>query len=257
MNDAALDRAAARLAASRRVLVFSGAGISAESGVPTFRDAGGLWENHSIEDVATREGFRRNPVLVGEFYEARRRGIAGVEPNPGHLAIARLARFFDELTVVTQNVDGLHQRAGSNGVLEIHGSLRRARCAGECGNVVDPFPTPCAEIPPRCACGAWLRPDVVWFGEMLPEAPWNAAMAAAARCDVALVVGTSGAVWPAAGIPVAARRGGAFAIEVNPEASELTDSVDLVLRGPSGAILPRLVESLEKAGVRPASPGNA
>jgi len=244
--NAALERAATILSRARRVLVFSGAGISAESGVATFRDAGGLWERHSIEEVATLAGFRRNPTLVGEFYESRRRGIAAVEPNDGHRAIVRLARLVRELTVVTQNVDGLHQRAGSTDVIEIHGSLHRARCADDCGHVVDPFPTPCETVPPRCICGGWLRPDVVWFGEMLPEAAWNDAMTAAAASDVALVVGTSGAVWPAAGIPLAAGRHGAVVVEVNPERSELSDAVDLVLRGRSGALLPRLVLAAER-----------
>jgi NAD-dependent deacetylase len=223
--------------------VFSGAGISAESGVPTFRSAGGLWENFRLEDVATPEGFQRNPALVWEFYEARRQAVHQASPNPGHYAIARMAGLFEELVTITQNVDGMHQRAGSERVLELHGSLWRARCSGNCGAVVDPFPFPMPSSPPRCACGSLLRPGVVWFGEMLPENIWQDAMNASLRSDVVLVVGTSGVVWPAAGIPIAARREGAVVIEVNPEATELTPNLDLSLRGFSGEILPRLFDS--------------
>lgn len=245
MNVPGIERAASLLAEAGRVVVFSGAGISAESGIATFRDAGGLWERHSIEDVATLEGFRRNPTLVWEFYESRRRQVAAAMPNAGHFAIAALARLVPEFTVITQNVDGLHQRAGSDPVLEVHGSLWRARCAGGCGVSRDPFATPLSEIPPRCECGDFFRPSVVWFGELLPEDVWTASMNAATRADVALVVGTSGAVWPAAGIPLATRERGGVAIEVNPESTELTDHVDLTLRGASGVILPKLVAQLQ------------
>ena len=243
MSDLAFQKAVESLASARRVAVFSGAGISAESGVPTFRSAGGLWERHRLEEVATLDAFQRNPEFVWEFYEARRQAVHEALPNPGHFAIARMADLFEEMTTITQNVDGLHQRAGSRNVLELHGSLWRARCAANCGGVVDPFPFPVASFPPRCACGNLLRPGVVWFGEVLPEDVWQDAMDASSRSDVVLVVGTSGAVWPAAGIPIAARREGATVIEVNPEASELTPQLDLSLRGLSGEILPRLLDA--------------
>jgi NAD-dependent deacetylase len=243
MSASAFEKTARALADAKRVAVFSGAGISAESGVPTFRSSGGLWENSRVEDVATLEGFHRNPALVWEFYEARRQAAQKASPNPGHVAIARVANAFEELTTITQNVDGMHQRAGSRDVLELHGSLWRARCAGSCGCVVDPFPFPAPSSPPRCTCGELLRPDVVWFGEMLPEEVWVRAATAASRSNVVLVVGTSGAVWPAAGIPLAARRAGAFVVEVNPEETEITRHLDLSLRGPSGEILPRLFDA--------------
>jgi NAD-dependent deacetylase len=243
----AFDAVLERLVRARRVAAFTGAGVSAESGVATFRDQGGLWENHSIEEVATPEGFARNPKLVWEFYEARRGALARVRPNPGHEAIARLAQLVEEITVITQNVDGLHQRAGSPRVLEIHGSLRRAKCAEACGSILDPFEHPAPSIPPKCACGALLRPDVVWFGEMLPTDVWARAEDAANASEVVLAVGTSGVVWPAARIPLEARRRGAFVIEVNPEPTELTGLVDVALRGPSGTILPRLVDALAEA----------
>jgi NAD-dependent deacetylase len=243
----AFDKALERLAGARRLAAFTGAGVSAESGVATFRDQGGLWENHSIEDVATPQGFARNPTLVWEFYEARRAGLARARPNPGHEAIARLAELVEEITVITQNVDGLHQRAGSPRVLEIHGSLRRAKCSAACGVVLEPFEFPAPSIPPRCPCGAFLRPDVVWFGEMLPTDVWERAEEAANASDVVLAVGTSGVVWPAARIPIEARRRGAFVIEVNPEPTELTGLVDVALRGRSGEILPRLTQALAEA----------
>lgn len=236
-----LERAAEALAAAQRVTVFSGAGISAESGVPTFRDSGGLWEDHRIEDVATPEALRRNPKKVWEFYEMRRKKMGSVDPNPGHFALATLESTFDVLTA-TQNIDGLHQRAGSSRVLEIHGSLWRAHCLEDCGHAADPFPYPARELPPTCPCGSVLRPSVVLFGELLPYGLLEEAVAFAVRSEVTLVVGTSGAVWPAAGIPIAAREAGSFVIEVNPVESELTASLDLSLRGLSGEILPQLVQ---------------
>ena len=182
MTDPAFEKAAGALARARRVAVVSGAGGSAESGVPTFRSMGGLWEQHPIEDVATPEGFDRNPRLVWEFYEARRQNMGSVKPNPGHYAIAEMEELYEELPVITQNVDGLHRQAGSTRVLELHGSLWRARCSQECGRLLDPFPHPAPEVPPRCACGALLRPDVVWFGESLPRAVLQESAGKTARC---------------------------------------------------------------------------
>lgn len=240
-----LDRAAEVLARAQRVSVLTGAGISAESGVPTFRAADGLWENYRIEDVATPEAVERNPDEVWEFYEMRRATMAEVQPNPGHTALAELEPRFQEFTLVTQNIDGLHQRAGSQRVLEIHGSLWRARCRRDCGFVADPFPFPAPSLPPLCPCGEILRPDVVLFGEMLPVDVFEAASFHAARSQVALSVGTSSSVWPAAGIPLAAGQSGAFTIEVNPEETELTSRFDLSLRAAAGEILPRLLARLD------------
>jgi NAD-dependent deacetylase len=236
-----IEEAARRLHDARRVVAFSGAGMSAESGVPTFRDSGGLWEQYRIEEVATPRALRGNPLKVWEFYEMRRRTMVSVEPNAGHRAAAELETLFEDVTVVTQNIDGLHQRAGSTRVLEVHGSLWRARCLEQCGRAVDPFPYPAPALPPPCECGSILRPEVVLFGEMLPEDVFREAEARAARADVVLVVGTSSIVWPAAGIPLAAQSAGATVVEVNPERTDLTDRFDLWIRGRAGDVLPRLL----------------
>lgn len=227
--------------AARRIVVLSGAGMSAESGVPTFRDAQtGLWANFRPEDLATEEAFRANPERVWDWYALRRERIADVQPNAGHLAIAAFQRRHPgRLAVVTQNVDGLHQRAGSTGVLALHGNIAedkwldspRACCVPD--NVQ-------AGRPPRCAlCGNLRRPAVVWFGEMLPAAELAAAEQAAASCDLMLVVGTSGVVYPAAGLARATR--GRVAI-VNPGPTELDDAADAVLAGTAARLLPQLLE---------------
>ena len=247
----ALDLAAIALARGHRATVLTGAGVSAESGVPTFRTKDGLWEQYRIEDVATPDALARNPTLVWEFYEARRANMSHVQPNPGHVALARMDRLFEDVAIVTQNVDGLHRRAGSRQVHEVHGSLWRAHCRVGCGHVVDPFPHPAHEIPPHCVCGDLLRPSVVLFGEILPEDVFAAAAQQARTCDVALSVGTSSTVWPAAGIPFLAAERGAFTIEINPEETELSVHFDVCLRGPSGRVLPELLaraESLRAMG---------
>jgi NAD-dependent deacetylase len=249
-----LERAARALARARRVSVLTGAGISAESGVPTFRARDGLWERYRIEDVATPEALLRNPGAVWEFYEARRETMQRVEPNAGHAALAELESLFEGFSLVTQNIDGLHARAGSRHVLEIHGSLWRARCRDGCGRVVEPFPYPAPAVPPPCECGSWLRPAVVLFGELLPGDVFDQAVREARSSDVALSVGTSSSVWPAAGIPLAAAEGGALTIEVNPDATELTAHFDVSLRGPAGKVLPVLLErvrALRAAGEAP------
>jgi NAD-dependent deacetylase len=246
-SSSGFDRAVAALGSARRVMALSGAGISRESGVPTFREAGeGLWEKVPMEEVATPEALRRNPLRVWEFYEMRRENMKSVDPNPGHYALAQMDDLFDELTVVTQNIDGLHQRAGSRDVIEVHGSLWRVRCVDDCGHEVDPFPHPAPEIPPPCRCGSTLRPAVVLFGENLPIVEFERARRAALECDVGMSLGTSSVVWPAAGIPLVAKEGGAFVIEVNPEETELTAHFDVSLRGPTGDILPRLLEAVRK-----------
>ncbi|NNE44029.1 MAG: NAD-dependent deacylase, partial [Gemmatimonadetes bacterium] len=192
------------------------------------------------------EALRRNPRLVWEFYEQRRANMQSVSPNPGHAAIAAMEKDFPEVVTITQNIDGLHQRAGSTRVLEIHGSLWKAHCLERCGHRADPFPYPAAELPPPCACGSILRPAVVLFGEMLPPGAIEESADHAAGCDVCLVVGTSGVVWPAAGIPLIARDAGRPTIEVNPEPTELSDELDITLRGPSGKILPALLQRVRE-----------
>lgn len=226
--------------AARRIVVLSGAGMSAESGVPTFRDAQtGLWAKFRPEDLATEQAFRADPKLVWEWYASRRAMIARVQPNAGHLAIAAFQqRHPGRLTVVTQNVDGLHQRAGSPGVLALHGNIAEDRWLDAPRACCTPANT-VAGAPPRCAaCGNLRRPAVVWFGEMLPRAELAAAAEAAAGCDLMLVVGTSGVVHPAAGL---ARATHGRVVIVNPHPSELDDAADAVLRETAAGALPQLL----------------
>jgi NAD-dependent deacetylase len=241
---ALVEQAVAALRRARHVCVLTGAGISAESGIPTFRDAlTGLWQKFRPEDLATPEAFERDPGLVWEWYEWRRDLVRRAEPNPGHYALAQLERRVPRLTLVTQNVDGLHQRAGSHGVLEYHGNILRDRCTVE--RVVADRSVDSRQGLPRCAsCGALLRPDVVWFGEAIPVGPMVAAAEAARNCDVFLSIGTSSLVYPAAGLADAALEAGAALIEVNPNRTELSAAADIVLSGPSGVLLPRLLAEL-------------
>jgi NAD-dependent deacetylase len=235
-----LEHAAERLRRARRVVAFTGAGVSAESGVPTFRGAGGLWEGHPIEEVATPQGFAADPHKVWRFYEERRCNLARCRPNPAHEVLARWQGRFPAFTLVTQNVDGLHEDAGAGGVLHLHGSIWTVRCTS-CGRERVERTVPLAAVPPRCpACGAMERPGVVWFGECLPEDVMRAASRAAAAADVLLVVGTAAVVYPAAGLVQTAAAAGATVIEVNPEASALAHLADVELRGPAGVLLPQL-----------------
>src|SRR6516162_6759090 len=240
--DADLERAADWLRRAQRVAVLTGAGVSAESGLATFRGAGGLWEGQRVEDVATPYAFRKNPELVWRFYHARRANLGTVQPNPGHIALVALEdrRPQGAFTLVTQNVDGLHRAAGSRRILELHGNLRRIRCTG-CARVEDRGLVALDPIPQCAACGALLRPDVVWFHEALPEDIWAEAEASASGCQCFLVVGTSAIVYPAAGLINIAREGGASVIEVNLEPTAASQIADVGLYGPSGQILPRLV----------------
>jgi NAD-dependent deacetylase len=239
-----LQRAAEALGRARHVCVVTGAGISAESGIPTFRDAlTGLWERFRPEELATPEAFERNPELVWKWYEWRRDLIRKVEPNAGHRALVELARRVPCLTLVTQNVDGLHQRAGSGSVLEYHGNILRDRCTIE--QVVAERSDDSRGALPRCAaCGGLLRPDVVWFGEPIPREPMLLAAAAADDCDVFLSVGTSSQVYPAAGLADSALAHGAVVIEVNPEVTGLTSRATISLQGPAGKVLPELCAAL-------------
>jgi NAD-dependent deacetylase len=250
--DHALDRAAGFLKTAERVAVLTGAGVSAESGVATFRGAGGLWEGHRVEDVATPGAFRRDPNLVWRFYNARRARLQTVLPNPGHHALARLENHLgpEHFALVTQNIDGLHRAAGSRHVLEVHGSLSRVKCTA-CEKLEDRPGETLPDLPVCGKCGGLLRPDVVWFGEALPEDVWQEALAATGRCQCFLVVGTSAVVFPAAGLVDLARKGGARVIEVNLEATAASDLADVALFGPSGQLLPQLMDRvLGPEGVR-------
>lgn len=239
-----LEQAVAALAAARHVCVLTGAGISAESGIPTFRDAlTGLWASFRPEELATPEAFERDPGFVWKWYEWRRELIRQAQPNAGHRALAELARRGPRLTLVTQNVDGLHQRAGSEEVIEYHGNILRDRCVVE--QVTSERSREAGGELPRCAsCGGLLRPDVVWFGEMIPRAAMLQAEAAAAGCDLFLSVGTSSLVYPAASLAEVALARGVPVIEINPNPTELTDRADIALAGPSGVVLPRLLAAL-------------
>jgi NAD-dependent deacetylase len=221
------------------VAVLTGAGISAESGVPTFRGEGGLWREFRSEELATPEAFRRDPTLVWEWYSWRRALIAGCEPNAAHETLAEMEGVLSDFTLITQNIDGLHRAAGSRNVLELHGAIWRVRCTA-CGETGQDHRVELPEIPPRCpACGGLLRPDVVWFGEALPANVLEDAWAAAARCSTMLVIGTSAVVQPAASLPIAALRNGARLVEVNPAVTPLSRRAHEVLRGPAAEVLPR------------------
>jgi NAD-dependent deacetylase len=243
--DEAVGRAAEALRRARHVCVLTGAGISAESGIPTFRDAlTGFWAKFSPEELATPEAFARDPETVWSWYEWRRELIRQAQPNAGHLALAELARRVPGFTLVTQNVDGLHQRAGSRDVLEYHGNILRDRCTVEQIVAQRSEDTRRAGLPRCAACGGLLRPDVVWFGEAIPAGPMHLAAAAAEECDVFLSVGTSSLVYPAAGLAEVALRRRATVIEINPNETDLSPHAQLVLRGPSGQILPVLLRAL-------------
>lgn len=243
------DRAAEFLRAAKCVCVLTGAGVSAESGVPTFRASDGLWEGHHIEDVAHPNGWRKDPRLVWKFYNARRANVATVKPNPGHDALAKMERHWGEkFTLVTQNVDGLHRQAGSSRVLEVHGSLRRTRCTA-CGEIADRGLETLEAMPACGSCGGVARPDIVWFGEQLPQDVWQAAEMAAFDCDVLLVVGTSAVVYPAANMIPLAKGGGTKnpagrVIECNLTQTDASRFADVGLYGPSGETLPKLCERL-------------
>jgi len=225
-----------------RVAVLTGAGISAESGVPTFRDAQtGLWAKFDPRELATPTAFARNPKLVWDWYASRRAALAHIVPNAGHRALARMDDLVPDFLLATQNVDGLHARAGSRRLVELHGNIARVKCSRE-HRVVAAWAPPDDDLPPHCPhCGAYLRPDVVWFEETLPDDALGRAENAARRAELMLVVGTSAEVWPAAGLAHAAKSAGARLVEVNPEATPLSGLADDVLRAPSGIALPALV----------------
>jgi NAD-dependent deacetylase len=241
------------LRTARHVAILTGAGVSAESGIPTFRDKQtGLWQKYDALELATPEAFARNPALVWGWYEWRRLLVRQAQPNPAHLAIAALERHVPKLTLITQNVDDLHERAGSTSVLHLHGRL----AASFCQRCRRPFEAPAsvdipeggsAIEPPRCPeCQGRVRPGVVWFGEPLPTVEWQAAVAAISHCDVFFCIGTSAQVQPAASLATRASEAGATTVQVNPNSTELDQSMDYVLRGPAGVVLPQLLRETWK-----------
>lgn len=251
------EQARERIQAAGAIAVITGSGISAESGIPTFRGQDGLWKSFRAEELASQSSFDRDPTVVWEWYEFRRKTIARAQPNAAHVALAQFARDHDNLRVVTQNVDGLHQRAGSRRVVEVHGSIWDLRCT-RCGNEFEDQRVPLPVLPPRCpapspgaqvpkpggrfdVCGGLMRPGVVWFGEPLPQTVWDNASNAVAAASVVLVVGTSAVVYPVALLAPEAKARGAVVIEVNLEDTPLTSAIDLSLKGPAGEILPKLL----------------
>lgn len=236
------------LATARHVAVLTGAGISAESGVPTFRDKNGLWQKFRPEELASMDGFLRNPDLVWEWYQSRREVIHSVQPNPGHLALAVMEDLFPTFTLVTQNIDRLHQRAGSQNVYELHGNIIENYCV----RCTHPFDYVYADDPahkevPRCPlCGGLIRPAVVWFGEMLPEDALMTAQEAAMECDVFFSIGTSAEVYPAAQLPLYAREAGAYLVEINPTPTHLTSKTHTSILAPAGQVLPELLREIQR-----------
>jgi len=239
-----------KLQSSQHLVIFTGAGVSAESGIPTFRDAlTGLWKNYDAEALASEFGFLADPTLVWGWYEGRRLRMMQSQPNPAHIAIAQLARQVPKLTLITQNVDDLHERAGSHDVLHLHGSLHQPRCwvCAETYTLPDePLPDQPIDLnsritPPRCPhCGGVIRPGVVWFGEALPTQAWQLAEQACEQCDLMLVIGTSGLVWPAAKLPHSAHHAGASLVQINPDMTSLNGVAAYNLSGKAGEILPQL-----------------
>lgn len=226
---------------SGRVLALTGAGVSAESGLSTFRGAGGLWEGRDPVELATPGAFGKDPRTVWRFYTERRAAAAAARPNAGHLALARLeAEVGERFLLATQNVDGLHERAGNQRIVRLHGSLWRLRCT-RCGEEDEDLDL---AAPHRCACGGRRRPGVVWFGEALPDEAWECATRGAESADIVLVAGTSSMVYPAAGLPAIARRAGAWVLEINPERTALSDHVDERIAATSGSALPALLDAV-------------
>jgi NAD-dependent deacetylase len=235
-----LERIRGWIASAGSIAALTGAGISAESGIPTFRGAGGLWREYRAEDLATPEAFERDPELVWEWYDWRRSVIAGAEPNAGHRALADLARRVPKFSLITQNVDGLHDRAGSTGVLKVHGDIWTVRCVS-CGREREDRRAKIPELPPRCGCGGIERPGVVWFGESLPGDVWARAEDAAHNADLFLIIGTSAVVYPAAGLAELAKSRGARVVEINIAETPVSGRVDCSLRGTAVEILPQLL----------------
>ena len=232
------DTVAQKLKGSRKIVFVTGAGISQESGIPTFRGKDGYWRKYDPMKLASIDAFYDDPKLVWEWYEDRRKNILSVKPNEGHFAISQMEEFKD-VVVLTQNIDGLHQRSGSTNVLELHGSIIRIKCTvcDFIDNITENFES----LPPKCKCGSMLRPDVVWFGEPLPQNIWQSAIKEASVCDVMVIVGTSLVVSPANTLPVYAKQNGAILIEVNPEKTVMSNDMDLSIQATSAEVLPKIL----------------
>ena len=243
-----IEKAIEILNSSRSLFILTGAGISAESGIPTFRGTDGLWKNYSATDLATPEAFEKNPELVWEWYHWRQGIILKAEPNPAHFAVAELEKKFNNFLLLTQNVDNLHRRAGSKKVLELHGNIFRARCLS-CGRIVHHQIEPGKEIInlPKCDCEGLLRPDIVWFGEQIPQDIWQASLEFLSAADTSIICGTSGIVWPAAAIPEMAKKNRAKIIEINLEPTPISSIVDVSILGKAGEILPLIIQTLNPA----------
>ncbi|MDH3676790.1 MAG: NAD-dependent deacylase [Nitrosopumilus sp.] len=227
-----------RLRESRKIVFVTGAGISQESGIPTFRGKDGLWRSNDVMKLATIDAFNDNPKLVWEWYNERRKNVFSAEPNLGHKAITELEKY-SKVVVLTQNIDGLHQKAGSSQVLELHGSIVKIKCT-VCNYKGETF-TEFLDIPPLCACGNILRPEVVWFGEGLPQDLWQEAIVHANSCDVMVIAGTSLVVSPANTLPIYAKQNNAILVEINPDETIMTSNMDLSIRSTSAIALPELV----------------
>ena len=238
----------ARLRDATNVTVLTGAGISAESGVPTFRGKDGLWQNHRMEELATIQAFQKNPLLFWQFYSWRRKGLENIKPNLGHYALVDFERYFKDFTLITQNVDNLHIIAGSKKLIELHGNILRDRCS-KC-NTLYPAAAAVGAIPTCTKCDALLRPDVVLFGENLNETLLRKAQHASAECEVFLSIGTSGVVEPAASLPLLSKANGAYLVEINEEETPLSVHSNETLRGPSGKILPQMAMVIEKIHIK-------
>lgn len=232
-----IERAVEILRNAGSLTVLTGAGISAESGVPTFRGKDGLWRKYRAEELATWNAFQRDPELVWEWYDMRRGLINDAEINQGHIIIAEMEKHYDDFVLITQNVDGLHRKAGNKNIIELHGNLWRVRCLSE-DKVFEFKEVPLKIIPPKCSCGSLLRPDVVWFNEPMPQLEIHRACNASEGCDVMLVVGTSAVVQPAASLPIIAKNAGAKVVELNVAATPLTGLVDVSIKGKAGEMLP-------------------
>lgn len=231
-----------RIRAAKTASVLTGAGVSAESGVPTFRGTDGVWSKYDWRALATREGFLRDPRLVWEWYQLRQIAIAKAKPNAAHAAIADMERHFESFAVLTQNIDGLHARAGSRKIVELHGNIWRMRCERD-GRIIT-IDEPVKDIPPLCSCGEFLRPDVVWFGEQLPEEAVEEASDIARASDVMFVVGTSAVVYPAAALPIITKNSGGMIIEVNTEPTDVSAYADQSIMGRAGEVMPVLWHSI-------------
>jgi len=235
------------LSQKQNIAVLTGAGISAESGIPTFRGENGLWKKYRAEEIANPKAFRSNPKFVWEWYDWRRGIFITKKPNPGHEVIAHWETLFPHFVLITQNIDGLHQKAGSKNVRELHGNTWKVRCTKE-GTISENHDVPLKEIPPYCSsCGALLRPHVVWFGESLDSSIIHESYTLSSTCEVMFVIGTSAYVQPAASLPLVAAEAGAKIVEINPEPTPLTPSVDFSYRGKAGEILPLINKELNKA----------